>query len=125
MQERGLEPPTGMRIYSAGRYQLRCYSCDISLRDVSSPVGLIRQVAFVFAISFFGFRLLVVEHPCGVELMRMFGNMVIFHSLRLRYWYVEWDSNPHSRVLKTLASANWATDALFGGRGGIRTHTPV
>lgn len=26
--EEGFEPPTGMRIYSPGRYQLRCYSPD-------------------------------------------------------------------------------------------------
>lgn len=79
VQERGLEPPTGMRIYSAGRYQLRCYSCDVTVCDVSSPIGLIRQAAFVFAITIFGFRFAIVEHLCGVELAAMFGNIVIFH----------------------------------------------
>ena len=80
MQEEGFEPPTGSGIYSAGRYQLRCYSCDTTLRSVSSPVGLFRQV-LVLRITSLTERFTVDEYLCGIVFVSMFCYVVIFHNV--------------------------------------------
>ena len=103
VQEEGFEPtsPLGAtNLQSVPAHHLRC-SCYVTLRDISSPIGLIRQ-AFVLAVATLCTGFAIIEHLCSVELIGVFRHEVIFHFFLL-YWWTKVELNHRPRLYQSRA----------------------